>query len=308
MTHQTDLPASGGPSASARPCTPLRIRAMVEEPRPHEASWRCELRATHSARRGRLTAVLPPQLVARIEAQTGHPLRPDDLIGEHVVELTVTVAPDGDLLGWIEDLHLDLAHDDVVRARAERDDAIRSRLSADGLMATQGTRPQIDRLRRVAMIEPQDGRPREASVRLADWEARGLLTLLRFPVAFEGPQAVVDLHHTLDGAYDQYEWGTLDALIVVLDGVRDLDALADEELLRRLCVFPVPILVVRPDRPTVLCDLAHLTVDGAAELIAHLEAILQRELRLAGFPRLAAIAQALLSAAPTLRQVPLSES
>lgn len=308
MTHDTDLPGDEEPEACTCPCAQVVIRCVIEGPRPDDQGWRLDLRAVDPARRGRLTAALPPSLVAGIEARTGHPLRPADLVGEHVVQLTVTIDPDGELIGRIVNLDLAVEHDDVPRARSERDEAVKARLAADGLLSLQGSLPKIDRLRRVAMIEPQAGNPREASVRLADWEAQGLLTLLPFPIAFDGPQAVADLHQALDCAYGQYEWGTLDALIVILDGVRELDALSDETLLRRFCEIPVPILVVRPDRPTLLCELAHLAVDGAAELVAQLTAILQRELRLADYPRLAAIARTLSPPAPATRQGPLFEA
>lgn len=306
MTNETDLPGDGEPEACA--CAMVAIRCVIGGPRSSHDGWRLDLRAVDPARRGRLTAVLPTSLVAGIEARTGHPLRSEDLVGEHVVQLTVTVDPDGELLGRIVDLDLAVEHDDVLRARSQRDEAVKARLAADGLLSLQGSMPQIDRLRRVATIEPQDGRPREASAQLADWEVQGLLTLLPFPVAFDGPHAVADLHHALDDAYGQYEWGSLDALIVILDGVRDLDAFSNETLLRRFCEFPVPILVVRPDRPTLLCELAHLVVDGAAELVSQLTVILQRELRLADYPRLAAIARTLPSSAPATRQGPLFEA
>lgn len=309
MTHTTDLPANGEPHTRADTPTHVRIRAMLQAPRHDGISWNCELRAIDPARRGLLAAILAAGLVARIEARTGHPLRAEDLVGEHVLDLAVTVDPAGELIGQIVDLDIVHLHDEVLRTATAtaRDEAIRARLTAEGNWSAQRALARIDRLRRVALIEPRDNGSPEGSLRLADWQARGMLTLLGYPIDFDGPRVLGDLNRAIDSVEGQFEWGTLDALIVVLDAHCNLAALQDEALLRRLCTLPVPIVVAQPDRPILLAEFAHVALASAEELIVYLEAILRRELRSSDYARLAVIAEAFPPDASAMRQGPLFE-
>ena len=307
MTHTTDIPADGEPHTRADTPTHVQIRAMIQAPRHDGASWYCELRAIDPARRGLLAAILAADLVARIEARTGHPLRAEDLVGEHVLDLAVTIDPAGELIGQIIDLDIVHLHDEVLQMATARDEAIRARLTAEGIWSAQRALTRIDRLRRVALIEPWGNGSPEGSLRLAEWQARGMLTLLGYPIDFDGPQVLGDLNRAIDCVEGQFEWGTLDALIVVFEGHCDLAVLQDEALLRRLCALPVPIIVVQPGLPMLLAEFAHVALASAGELIAYLEAILRRELRTSDYSRLAAIAEALPPAASAILQGPLFE-
>ncbi|GJE69273.1 hypothetical protein CHKEEEPN_0797 [Methylorubrum podarium] len=162
------------------------------------------------------------------------------------------------------------------------------------------------RLRRVFLIEPDDGAPHAIADGLARWHELGMIALIRHPLAFEEPGSAAALHRALDAAEGQLEWGTLDAVIVEPGNGFAFRALSDPGLAQRLCEFPVPILTRRTRPITLLNGLAFRSFDTAPELAALLIEILHRELREANRPRLGAIARE-LEAAPAVEDRPAEE-
>ncbi|WP_449409283.1 hypothetical protein [Methylobacterium komagatae] len=226
-------------------------------------------------------------------------LHEEDLVGDHTVLLTLTVDPLLGLTGRIIGLDRGL----MLGVWAERDAQAREALDANGLWERQRELPMPRRLRRVFLIEPDDSAPHAIGEGLARWHELGMIALIRHSLAFEEPDSVAALHRALDAAEGQWEWGTLDAVIVEPGTGFAFRALSDAGLAHRLCEFPVPILTHRTRPVTLLDGLAFRSFDTAPELAALLIEILQRELREANRPRLEAIARE-LEAAPAVEDRP----
>ncbi|WP_144440032.1 hypothetical protein [Methylobacterium sp. AMS5] len=238
----------------------------------------------------------------QIEQASGIMLHEEDLVGDHTVLLTLTVDPLLGLTGRIIGLDRGL----MLRAWAERDARVREALDANGLWDRQHELPMPRRLRRVFLIEPDDGAPHAIADGLARWHELGMIALIRHPLSFEEPGSVAALHRAFDAAQDQYDWGTLDAVIVEPGTGFAFRSLSDAGLAERLCTFPVPILTRRTRPVTLLDGLAFRSFDTAPELAALLIEILHRELREANRPRLEAIARE-LEAAPAVEDRPAEE-
>ncbi|WP_198580436.1 hypothetical protein [Methylorubrum sp. DB1722] len=288
MTHH-DMPADADATACALEPTGLWVRATASRPRRHRDGWLFDLQALDPTRSGRLTAFMSADFTDQIEQASGIMLHEEDLVGDHTVLLTLTVDPLLGLTGRIIGLDRGL----MLRAWAERDARVRESLDTNGLWDRQHELPMPRRLRRVFLIEPDDGAPHAIADGLARWHELGMIALIRHPLAFEEPGSVAALHRALDAAEGQLEWGTLDAVIVEPGTGFAFRALSDAGLAERLCTFPVPILAHRTRPETLLDGLAFRSFDTAPELAAMLIEILHRELREADRPRLEAIAREL---------------
>ncbi|WP_342148105.1 hypothetical protein [Methylorubrum sp. SB2] len=288
MTHH-DMPAGADAAACPLEPTGLWVRATASRPRRHHDGWLFDLQALDPTRSGRLTAFMSANFTQQVEQASGIMLHEEDLVGDHTVLLTLTVDPLLGLTGRIIGLDRGL----MLRVWAERDASVREALDANGLWERQRELPMPRRLRRVFLIEPDDGAPHAIADGLARWHELGMIALIRHPLAFEEPGSVVALHRALDAAHDQYEWGTLDAVIVEPGTGFAFRALSDAGLAERLCTFPVPILARRTRPETLLDGLAFRSFDTAPDLAALLIEILHRELREADRPRLEAIAREL---------------
>ncbi|MGA4555371.1 MULTISPECIES: hypothetical protein [Methylorubrum] len=288
MTHH-DMPAGADAAACPLEPTGLWVRATASRPRRHHDGWLFDLQALDPTRSGRLTAFMSADFTQQVEQVSGIQLHEEDLLGDHTVLLTLTVDPLLGLTGRIIGLDRGL----MLRAWVERDARVREALDANGVWERQRELPMPRRLRRAFLIEPDDGAPHAIADGLARWHELGMIALIRHPLAFEEPGSVAALHRALDAALDQYEWGTLDAVIVEPGTGFAFRSLSDPGLAQRLCEFPVPILTRRTRPVTLLDGLAFRSFDTAPDLAALLIEILQRELREADRPRLEAIAREL---------------
>ncbi|MBB2964279.1 hypothetical protein [Methylobacterium sp. R2-1] len=300
MTHH-DMPASADAAACPLEPTGLWVRATASRPRRHRDGWLFDLQALDPTRSGRLTAFMSADFTQQVEQASGIMLHEEDLVGDHTVLLTLTVDPLLGLTGRIIGLDRGL----MLRAWAERDAQVREALDANGLWERQRELPMPRRLRRVFLIEPDDGAPHAIGDGLARWNELGMIALIRHPLAFEEPGAVAALHSAFDAANDQFDWGTLDAVIVEPGTGFAFRALSDPGLAQRLCEFPVPILTRRTRPVTLLDGLAFRSFDTARDLAALLIEILHRELREADRPRLEAIARE-LGPAPAAEDRPVN--
>ena len=180
---------------------------------------------------------------------------------------------------------------------AEQDAAVRDGLEADFLWVRQHDLPIPRRLRRVFLIEPDDGAPHPLVDALAHWWDQGAIELIRHPIAFEQLNTVEALRHAFDCAIDQYEWGSLDVVVVDPGCGFAFRELSEDGLMRQVAVLPVPVITRRASSPTLLDGLAHRCFDDPDELLDFLASILRQELRLADWARLDAIAE-LIEAIP----------
>ncbi|MFD6321134.1 hypothetical protein [Methylorubrum thiocyanatum] len=300
MTHH-DMPAGADATACPLEPTGLWVRATASRPRRHRDGWLFDLQALDPTRSGRLTAFMSADFTQQVEQVSGIQLHEEDLLGDHTVLLTLTVDPLLGLTGRIIGLDRGL----MLRAWAERDARVREALDANGVWERQRELPMPRRLRRAFLIEPDDGAPHAIADGLARWHELGMIALIRHPLAFEEPGSVAALHRALDAALDQYEWGTLDAMIVEPGTGFAFRSLSDPGLAQRLCEFPVPILTRRTRPVTLLDGLAFRSFDTAPDLAALLIEILHRELLEADRPRLEAIARE-LEPAPTAEDRPVN--
>ncbi|MCJ2029106.1 hypothetical protein MKK50_06765 [Methylobacterium sp. J-043] len=296
------MPASADAAACPLEPTGLWVRATASRPRRHHDGWLFDLQALDPTRSGRLTAFMSADFTQQVEQVSGIQLHEEDLVGDHTVLLTLTVDPLLGLTGRIIGLDRGL----MLRAWAERDAQAREALDANGIWERQRELPMPRRLRRVFLIEPDDGAPHAIADGLARWHELGMIALIRHPLAFEEPGSVAALHRALDAALDQYEWGTLDAMIVEPGTGFAFRSLSDPGLAQRLCEFPVPILTRRTRPVTLLDGLAFRSFDTAPELAALLIEILRCELRQADRSRLEAIARE-LQLAPAAEDQPAKD-
>jgi len=259
MTHH-DMPADADATACALEPDGLWVRATASRPRRHRDGWLFDLQALDPTRSGRLTAFMSADFTDQIEQASGILLHEEDLVGDHTVLLTLTVDPLLGLTGRIIGLDRGL----MLRTWAERDARVREALDANGLWERQRELPMPRRLRRVFLLEPDDGAPQALADGLARWHELGMIALIRHPLAFEEPGSVAALHRALDSAEGQWEWGTLDAVIVEPGTGFAFRALSDPGLAQRLCEFPVPILTHRTRPVTLLDGLAFRSFDTAA--------------------------------------------
>lgn len=285
-----DSVPSAGTNEPGRPHEPPNfwVRARVERPRRHQDGLLLELRAVDARRPGRLTAFMTGDFIREIQDATGVLLDPSTIFGEHELKLTVTAEPRGDLSAQVTGF----VRDTFLSDWAEQDAAIRDGLEADRIWDRQHNLSAPSRLRRVFLIEPEDGGSPSAITQELErcWE-HGIIELIRHPVAFEEAGSVAALEEAFGCAYDQYEWGTLDLVIVAPGAGFAFRALSDEGLLRRIAVLPVPVVVRKADAPTLLDTMAHRCFDGTDEILTFLTGILREEVRVANTPRLAAIAE-----------------
>ncbi len=155
-----------------------------------------------------------------------------------------------------------------LQAWREQDRTAQAALEADGLWDRQRGFPVPHKLRRVVLIEPDDAAPHTLGATLARWFDQGLLELIRLPVPYEEPSSVAALHEAFGAAYDQFDWGTLDAVVVEPGLGFAHRALSDEGLMRRIAVLPVPVLFRRAGAPTLLDGVAFRAHDTAEALLA----------------------------------------
>lgn len=285
----TDHDAHSGASEPACALTPtgLWVRAQVRQSRRHRDGLLLGLEPLDPHRPGRLSAVLSGPFLRQIEAASGVLLDPDHLVGEHTLLLTLVIDPLLGLTGQV----LGLERGAFLQAWREQDRTAQAALEAHGLWECQRKLPAPHKLRRVVLIEPDDGAPHPLGMTLARWFEQGLLELIRLPVAYEEPGSVAALHEAFGAAYDQWHWGSLDAVVVEPGPGFAHRALSDEGLMRRIAVLPVPVLFRRAGAPTLLDGVAFRACDTAEALLADLTEILRGELRTRGYARLCAIAR-----------------
>lgn len=287
----TDHDAPSGANEPGCVLTPtgLWVRAQVRQSRRHRDGLLLGLEPLDPHRPGRFSAVLSGPFLRQIEAASGVLLDPDHLVGEHTLLLTLVIDPLLGLTGQV----LGLERGAFLQAWREQDRTAQAALEADGLWDRQRGFPVPHKLRRVVLIEPDDAAPHTLGATLARWYEQGLLELIRLPVPYEEPGSVAALHEAFGAAYDQFDWGTLDAVVVEPGSGFAHRALSDEGLMRRIAVLPVPVLFRRAGAPTLLDGVAFRAHDTAEALLAHLTGILRGELRTGGYARLVAIARAL---------------
>ncbi|GJD37341.1 hypothetical protein [Methylobacterium aerolatum] len=285
----TDLNALVGANEPGRAHEPsFWVRATVERPRRHQDGLLLELRAVDPSRPGRLTAFMTGDFIREVQTATGILLDPSTIFGEHQLKLTVTAEPRGDLSAQVAGF----VRETFLLDWAEQDAAIRDGLEADRIWDRQHNLPAPSRLRRVFLIEPEDGgSPSALRETLERWWEHGIIELIRHPVAFEEAGSVAALEEAIGCAWDQFEWGTLDLVIIAPGTGFAFRALSDEGLLRRIAVLPVPIVLRKAGAPTLLDTMAHRCFDCPDEILTFLTGILREEVRVANTPRLAAIAE-----------------
>ncbi len=298
MTDDTVPAGANEPGCVTEP-PGLWVRARVERPRRHQDGLLFELQPLDPDRPGRMNAYLSGDFIRQIQGATGVLLDPHGIAGEHTLLLTLDVDP---LLGVCGQI-VGFKRGAFLPGWAERDAAVREAMEADRLWDRQHNLPAPGRLRRVFLVEPDDGAPHPLGDELARWWDLGAIELIRHPVAFEEPGSVAALHDAIGCAYDQYEWGTLDAVLVEPGSGFAFRALSDDGLMRRIAVLPVPVLTRRAGAPTLLDGLAHRSFDDPSEIRTFLASILREELRLANRRRLEAIS-ALLKAEPAANKTP----
>ena len=287
----TDHDAPTGANEPGCPLAPtgLWVRAQVRQSRRHRDGLLLALEPLDPHRPGRLSAVLSGTFLRQIEAASGVLLDPDHLVGEHTLLLTLVVDPLLGLTGQV----LGLERGAFLQAWREQDATAQAALQAHGLWERQRKLPAPHKLRRVVLIEPDDGTPHPLGATLSRWYEQGLLELIRLPVAYEEPGSVVALHEAFGAVFDQWDWGTLDAVVVEPGLGFAHRVLSDEGLMRRIAVLPVPVLFRRAGAPTLLDGVAFRACGTAEALLADLTGILRGELRTGGYARLTAIARAL---------------
>ncbi len=271
----------------------LKVRARVERPRRRTDGLVFELQPVDPDRTGRLHAFLSGDLIRQIQDATGILLDPSAIFGEHELTVTVTAEPLGNLTAEVAGF----VRDAFLTGWAEQDAAVRDGLEADYLWVRQHDLPIPRRLRRVFLIEPDDGAPHPLVDALAHWWDQGAIELIRHPVAFEKLGSVAALRHAFDCAIDQYEWGSLDVVVVDPGSGIAFRELSEDGLMRQVAVLPVPVITRRASSPTLLDGLAHRCFDHPDEILTFLAGILRQELRLADRARLDAIAE-LIEAIP----------
>ena len=291
----TDHDALTGANEPGRPHEPpgLQVRARVERPRRNKDGLVVELQPVDPDRTGRLHAFISGDLIREIQDATGILLDPGAIIGEHELKVTVRAEPLGNLTAGIAGF----VRDAFLTGWAEQDAAVRDGLEADYLWVRQHDLPIPRRLRRVFLIEPDDGAPHPLVDALAHWWDQGAIELIRHPIAFEQLGSVAALRHAFDSAIDQYEWGSLDVVVVDPGSGFAFRELSEDGLMRQVAVLPVPVITRRASSPTLLDGLAHRCFDHPDEILAFLAGILRQELRLADRARLDAIAE-LIEAIP----------
>ncbi len=285
----TDPHAPAGahePGCALEP-TGFWVRARVQHARRHMDGLLLTLEPLDTHRPGKLAAVLSRDFIHQCEAASGVVLDLDHLVGEHTLLLTLIVDPLLGLSGRI----IGLDRGCFLKAWAEQDAGVQAALEANRLWGRQRGLPAPRKLRRVVLIEPDDGAPQRLGDELARWFDQGILELIRLPVAYEEPGSVAALHEAFGMAYDQFEWGTLDAVIVEPGPGFAFRALSDESLMRRIAVLPVPVLYRRAGVPTLLDGMAYRALDTAEEILRILNEVLRGELRTGGLSRLQAIAR-----------------
>ena len=281
-----------GANAVARLMEPagITVRAEISRPRRHRDGWQFELSPLDRSRTGRLSAFMSDGFAQQIEDASGMLFHAEDLLGQHEVMLTVSMDA---LLGLTARI-IGLDRGILVEARKRQDAALESALIAEGVWQAQRALPRPQRLRRVLLIEPDSGaRTGAIGGILSRWAGLGMITLIRWSVAFEEPGSLEVLHQTLEAAADQVEWGTADALIVDRGPGYAFRALSDPALVRRLCQFPVPILTLQGGHPNLLDRLAWHAFETTEAMEAALTDILSEEVRPAGRERLDAIVREL---------------
>lgn len=277
-----------GANAIARLMEPtgITVRAEVSRPRRHRDGWQFELSPLDRSRTGRLSAFMSDGFARQIEDASGMLFHAEDLLGQHEVMLTVSMDA---LLGLTARI-IGLDRGILVEAWNRQDAALEAALIEEGVWQAQRALPRPQRLRRLLMIAPDAGATTGAiSGILSRWADLGMITLIRWPVAFEEPGSLKVLHQTLEAAADQVEWGTADALIVDRGPGFAFRALSDPDLLRRLCRFPVPILTLQGSHPNLLDRLVWRAFESVEAMEAALTDILREEVRPAGRERLDAI-------------------
>jgi hypothetical protein len=297
----TNDDALAGANEPGRPHEPsFWVRARVERPRRHQDGILLELQAVDPGRPGRLKAFVTGDFIREIQGATGVLLDPSTIFGEHELKLTVTAEPRGDLSAQVTGF----VRETFLSDWAEQDTAIRDGLEADRIWDRQHNLPAPRRLRRVFLIEPEDAAPSALKEELERWWELGIIELIRHTVAFEEAGSVAALEEAIGCAYDQYEWGTLDLLIVAPGAGFAFRSLSDEGLLRRIAVLPVPVVTQKAEVPTLLDTMAHRCFDGPDEILTFLIGILREELRVANTRRLAAIAE-MFEPVPAPRTTPV---
>ncbi|AIQ89401.1 protein of unassigned function [Methylobacterium oryzae CBMB20] len=271
----------------------MQVRALVERPRRHKDGLVLELHPVDPDRTGRLHAFLSGDLIREIQDATGILLDPSAIFGEHELTVTVTAEPLGNLTAGVAGF----VRDAFLTGWAEQDAAVRDGLEADFLWVRQHDLPVPRRLRRVFLIEPDDGAQHPLVDALAHWWDRGAIELIRHPIAFEQLNTAEALRHAFDCAIDQYEWGSLDVVVVDPGSGFAFRELSEDGLMRQVAVLPVPVITRRASSPTLLDGLAHRCFDLPDEILAFLAGILRQELRLADRARLDAMAE-LIAAIP----------
>ncbi len=299
MTDQNVLSAHE-PDRALAP-TGLWVRAQVRQSRRHQDGLLLALEPLDPHRPGRLSAVLTGEFISQVEAASGVLLDPHRLVGEHTLLLTLVVDPLLGLTGQV----LGLERGSFLQAWREQDAGAQAALEAHGLWGRQSSLPTPKKLRRVVLIEPDDGAPHPLGGTLARWYDQGIIELIRLPVAYEEPGSVAALHEAFGSAFDQWEWGTLDTVVVEPGLGFAHRALSDESLMRRIAVLPVPVLFRRAGAPTLLDGMAFRACDTAEAILTVLTEILRGEIRAGGQPRLEAIAREIGAApAATVSEAP----
>jgi len=284
MTHH-DAPTGADASACAFEPTGLSLGADASQPPGHPGAWLFKARALDSHRAGSLTLFVPGHFTTLIEQASGMLLHPDDLVGSHTLMVTLTMDP---VLGLTVRV-IGLDRGITLRTWAKDDAAVRAALEADGSWNAQRALPVPRQLRRVILIEPDDGEPHPVGTQLDRWAERGMLVVHRERVSFEEPGAVAALSQALERAKDMHDWVTVDALILIRGSGFAFRVLSDPDIVRMCCSLGVPVLVQRGRLPTLIDGVAWRSFDSGEALNDALAEILRTEVKEANLPRFEAI-------------------
>jgi len=288
MTHH-DVPTGANAPACAFEPTGLSLGADASQPPGHPGAWLFKARALDSHRPGPLTLFLPGHFTTLIEQASGMLLHPDDLVGSHTLMVTLTMDP---VLGLTVRV-IGLDRGITLRTWARDDGAVRASLEADGSWDAQRALPVPRQLRRVILIEPDDGAPHPVGTQLDRWAERGMLVVHRERVAFEEPGAVDCLRQAFERAKDMHDWVAVDAVILTRGSGFAFRFLSDRDIVQMCCSLGVPVLVQRGRLPTLIDDAGWRSFDSGEALNDALAEILRTEVRQANLPRLEAIVEEL---------------
>jgi len=195
---------------------------------------------SHSAAGARLEVYLPERNLAAIRQRLAiSDFDPADLETSSVIaRLAMNFHPRFHLQGIVQDINPAIG-DSLLAKHLDR---IRARLRADGLLDAQSRLAAPPDVCRLAVIHPAGAAGwADVAAELGRLQAVGVLEIAEITAAFEGPAAVDSLLAALQKARD---FPSRDIVMLVRGGGASsgMAVLANEELARAICSFPVPIV------------------------------------------------------------------